>query len=370
MRPVKTIQTRNVRLLTSMITAFAMVLVALMLSACGSSEASMQAEAEIETPEAVPVEAASVAVGQVEATYGATAVLSAVDETDVRSRTPGEIAEIMVEEGDRVREGQVLARIDAPRLALELKRAEAELAKTQRDLQRQQALLDAGLTSPDAYDQVRYAYRQQQTAFEMAELELSRATIEAPFDGIVASRYVKRGNTVEPETALFRIVDLSRLEASFQIPQHERDRVRVGQTVRMQLDALPEHVFEAEVARISPVVDARTGTYSVTVSADSVAAPLRPGMFARLDVVYETHPQALLIPEAALLTEDKRHSVFVIDDEGRAQRRTVETGIRDGGRIEILSGLEPGERIVVLGQSGLREGTLVAAVDEAETPSV
>ncbi|MBS7455989.1 efflux RND transporter periplasmic adaptor subunit [Coralloluteibacterium stylophorae] len=339
----------------------------LLLSACGGSDEKAAdaasetpaagAEAPAAQPEAVPVETARAAEREIAASYTTTAALEAPGEAQVVAKTSGVLLELMAEEGDRVKRGQVLARIDPDRPRLEVARTEAAMRKLEANYARSQQLADKRLVSADANEQLRYDLASARAAWEMAKLELSYTQIEAPIDGVIAQRMVKRGNLIQLNSALFRIVDDSRLDAVLNVPERELAILEPGQTVLLRADALPGEVFEGKVDRISPVIDAGSGTFRVTCAFDAGQA-LRPGMFGRVEVIYDRRDDVLTIPRSALLEEGGEPAVFVVRD-GKAVRTPVEIGHSGSDYVEVRSGVEAGASVVTAGKLAIRDGAAV-----------
>jgi membrane fusion protein (multidrug efflux system) len=161
----------------------------------------------------------------------------------------------------------------------------------------------------------------------------------------------------------FKITDTRQLVAYLSIPQTELAKISAGDTAEVRVDAMPEIEFSATIARISPTIDPRNGTFKATVYIENQDGELAPGMFGRFNIAYEKHADALLIPAAALLEEDNDIVVYVVTD-GSASRREIEIGIQSDGFVEVLSGLEKADQIVVTGQNGLRDGAKVLASNE------
>lgn len=340
----------------------------LVLSACGGGETGPGADAEVGTPaagadaaeaqaEAVPVETARADEREIAASYTTTAALEAPGEAQVVAKTSGVLLELMAEEGDRVKRGQILARIDPDRPRLEVARTEAAMRKLEANYARSQQLADKRLVSADANEQLRYDLASARAAWEMAKLELSYTNIEAPIDGVIAQRMVKRGNLIQLNSALFRIVDDSRLDAVLNVPERELAILEPGQTVLLRADALPGQVFEGRVDRVSPVIDAGSGTFRVTCAFDAGQA-LRPGMFGRIEVIYDQRDDVLTVPRSALLEEGGEPAVFVVRD-GKAVRTPIEIGYAGSEFVEIRSGLASGDSVVTAGKLAIRDGATV-----------
>lgn len=333
---------------------------ALLLSGCGVGEAAVVAEEAAPEPPAVPVEVTGVARGDVEATYSVTAVLEAEVESRITSRVQGDVLAILVEEGDLVSAGQLLARLDTRRIELQARRIQANVDRISNELQRAHGLYAQGLISEEEYDRLRFDLQATRAELESVLLDESYAEIRAPVAGIVSQRAIKLGNHLMPGDHAFTVTQLDTIEARVQVPQNEQGRIAAGQTVRLGFDALPGRVFSGTVERVNPVIDSTTGTFSVIVVPDAEAGELMPGMFGRVDIVYDQHEDALLVPAYALRQEDDLQLLYVVQD-GIAQRREVQLGYRQDGHVEVLSGVAEGESIVILGQEQINDGTRVTA---------
>ncbi len=354
----------------------------LALAACGgnqdqkdSTEGDQQAQAK-DVPKdkdgkpieivKVPVEVAKASRSAVTAAFQGTANLVPEAEADVVTKTSGVVLQIMVEEGDRVQAGQVLARLDSDRQRLALKQSEANLRKLENDFKRQEELIGRKLISQDVFDRSRYDLDTQRASYEIAKLELSYAEIRAPIGGVVSKRMVKVGNLIQLNQPLFKIDDFDPLEAMINVPEREMRLIQAAQPVQMLVDALPGAVFTGSVARVSPVVDASTGTFRVVAQFKDDSGQLRSGMFGRVRIVYDQRADALVVPRSALVGDDKDASVFVVESDV-AKRRKVKLGYADGGQVEVVDGIAEGEQVVTLGQAALRDGAKVQVIN-SEAP--
>lgn len=316
----------------------------------------------------VAVEVASATRRPITATYNATAALEAPNEAQVVAKTSGVLLRLLVEEGDRVEAGQVLAMIDAERPQLEVRRAEALLRKLEAELARSKELYERKLVAADLYEKIRYDVATQRAVYDMAELELSYTNITATISGVVAQRMAKVGNLIQINSPLFRIVDTSRLEATLNVPERELSTMRVGAPVKVQLDALAGAVFEGRIDRISPVVDAGSGTFRV-ICAFAPDARLRPGLFGRLSVVLDRRDDVLTVPRTALLEGESETAVYRVAD-GKALRTPVQVGYLAGDVAEIRAGLEAGDQVVTTGKVTLRDGAAVEVIGGASVAPV
>ncbi len=349
----------------------ALLAFALLLAACQQADdaetvaqeetATEEAQEEDETPP-VPVETSLPERGDIYAVYAGTAAIEAFAEADVIARVAGEVREILVEEGDEVSEGQILARLDGDRLRLELNESAARLRRLQRDFERNVNLREQGLISEGDFDRIRFDLEALQAEHNLASLELDYTQIRAPIDGVISERYIKLGNTLSVDDPTFRVTSLDPLVAYLFVPEREFQNIRAGQPVGLDIDALDGPPIIASVTRVSPIVDPVTGTFKITIEIYDDERRIKPGMFARIGVVYDTHVNALQVPRSALVEDLGETSVFVVED-GIAIRRIVETGFSDTGMIEIVSGIEDGDEIITAGQVGLQPDARVEIIN-------
>ena len=323
---------------------------------------------EEKAPEPVPVEVASVDRGTVNAVYVGTASLEADGEAQVKAKVGGEIIRLLVEEGDVVKAGQPLAKIDAERLRLELARAKANVDKVAQDYQRNIELHNKGLLPAGIFEGQRYDLDALKASYELTRLELSYTTIRAPISGVVSERSIKLGNNVNVGESVFTITDLDPLLAYLYVPEQDFQKLKSKQRVNLLVDALPGKPFIGSIARVSPVVDPATGTFKVTIEVSDESKVLKPGMFGRLSIVYDTFENAVLLPRGAVVESDGRPSVFVAEGE-TARQQLITTGHVSGQNIQVIDGLIGNELVVVIGQNGLKDNGPIKIVGGAEPDS-
>ncbi|MEX0976160.1 MAG: efflux RND transporter periplasmic adaptor subunit [Woeseia sp.] len=330
------------------------------LAGCNVGEAKSAKSITAESTTALPVETTTSYRSDIYATYETTAAIGADAEAVVSARVRGEVAELHIEEGESVTEGQLLARLDGERLRIEVRQAKARLEMSTREYERLGRLQERGLVSTAVVESLKFELDALKAAYDLIRLEYSYTSIRAPIAGVVSSRDVKLGTQVAPGTSLFRITGTSRLVAYLLIPQSELSRISAGNEALVTVDALPEQTIRARIARISPTVDMRNGTFRVTAHIDNNDGRLAPGMFGRFSIAWEKHANAVLLPSAAILREDNDNIVYVVDG-GTASRRSVTLGIESLGQVQILDGIDENEVVVLSGQGGLRDGVKVLA---------
>lgn len=362
------------------------------LTACGGGDPAKDAT----TQAAIPVEVAAAAHQGVTANYSGTATLEAVGEAQVVAKTSGILLKLLVEEGMRVEKGQLLAQLDDDAARNKLAQASATLKKAQAAFDKAEKGIAKNLIPRSDFDRDKYDLETQKAVVAGSAIDLSYTRILAPISGVIAKRSVKLGNLVQINQTLFQIVDMEPLQAVLNVPERDLDTLKAGQPVHLRVDALPDKKFEGTVARIAPVVDAASGTFRATCEFRDSTQTLKPGMFGRIDVVYDQRHNALVVPRSALVEEDGESSVFVIEPAPKkpaadvkpvkgkpgeavaaenekpvaplfvAKRRTVKTGYSDGDRIEVRDGLADGERVITIGRNAVRDGTEVTVLVPVE----
>lgn len=335
-----------------------------LLSGCGVGEAKLTAAAGV-SPAPMPVETAVSYRSDIFATFATTATIEADADAPVPARVAGQVVELLVEEGDRVAAGQLLARLDGERLRLEMQQAKAKLEMSTRELQRFRRLAERGLVSAAAVEGLAFEREALAAAFELMRLQYEYTGIRAPIDGVVSSRDIKLGTQVTAGAPTFRVTGTTKLVVHLLIPQTELSRISAGDDADLRVDAIPGRRFKATISRISPTIDPRNGTFRATAYIDNSDGSLAPGMFGRFAIAYEKHSAALLVPDIAVLREDNENVVYVVKD-GSAARRRVQLGIEANGLVEIVDGLEEREKVVVSGHGSLRDGSKVMAGNAAD----
>ena len=338
---------------------------AILISACGQQGPESETTENEEETVAIPVEVDKPTRGDIVAVYSGTAPIEAYAEADVIAKVAGEIREILVEEGDDVTRGQVLARLDGERLRLELNQSAANLRKLQRDFERNTDLKEKGLISSGDFDKIRYDMEALEASFNLAKLELDYTQIRAPIDGVISDRYVRLGNNIAANEPAFRVTSFDPLVAYMHVPEREYRNIAKDQIVSIDIDALQGQRIIATVTRVSPIVDPQTGTFKITIEISDEAQRIKPGMFGRISIVYDQHANVLQIPRSAILEDSGETSVFVVED-GKAIRRLIQTGYSNSGMIEISKGLNDDDSVVTVGQVGLKNDADVTIINALE----
>lgn len=320
------------------------------------------------------VEVVSVKTARLQDDAQAVGSLRSRQSVTLKPETAGRVSRIAFADGATVRRGQLLVQLDDTLQRAELSQAQAQLSIARANLKRNEELLAQNFVAARVVDESRAALQVAEAQVDLAQARMQRMRITAPFDGTLGLRSINLGQYVKDGDELVNLEDTSKLTVDFRLPERYQNRLAPGQGVQVQLDALPGKRYDARVIAIDPLLDANGR--SISVRAEMPAAPgdgLRPGMFARVLVVFSVDDRALVVPEEALVPQGGRQFVYVIDEQGqgdarkRVSRRVeVELGVRRGAEVQITQGLKAGDTVVVAGQQRLqRDGTAVRVVDMA-----
>ncbi len=334
-----------------------------LLTGCGNSSNANGQENAAEEVIAIPVETSTVMLGKVSAAYEGTASLEAEETAVVVAKNTGVVLDILVEEGDVVKAGQVMARLEDDRFKLEAERTKATLQQMENALKRADEMYSRKLISSDEYERTRFDAESQRAIFKLAALDLDHTEIRAPIGGVISERMVKTGNLVTENQAVFRIDDFDPLLAVLFVPERELNTLRKNHPVAISVDAFPDEIFTGSVLRISPVIDPATGTFKVTAQIDDDSNRLKPGLFGRVRIIYDTRENVPLISKDAVVSEDGNYTTYVVSTDQSVARRTIRVGYEEHGMLEVLSGLESGETVVTAGKASLRDGALIEVIE-------
>lgn len=356
--------------------------------AAGDSEASESGAAEAAEAaqaaenETVPVEVAALTTGPIEEVLRFSTNLEAEQSVGVYSQAARQVEELRVEEGDRVEKGQVLLRLQDDEQQNELAKVEGQLAKARREYERQENLWAEKLIPEQAFNDATYEFEQLDLALEEARRQLSYTVVRAPIAGTVTRRLVGLGDQVTVNQHLFDLVDFDTLVARVYVPEKELSKLDAGLPARIVAPALGGAEYAGEVIRLAPIVDPRSGTVKVTVGIPDWQG-LRPGLYVDVSLVTDVHAEAVLVPKRALVYDQDRVYAYRLVEaapgEGAGstqgdeadgpqgptvERILVEPLLEDKEHVEPAGGsLAPGDRVVIAGQAGLKDGTVVRVLD-------
>jgi RND family efflux transporter MFP subunit len=306
-----------------------------------------------------------------------TGVIEAWQTINVTPEVGGRIANINVEEGDKVRKGQLLAELDTRATRLQLEQADASVAVAQanyndakKNMERMERLIKENAVSEQQYEKIKLAFEsaeaqldQAKAALNLSKFNLDVSIMEAPFDGVVASKNAEVGDVINPmmggfspNSGVLTLMDFSRVKIEADVSQEDVIRITKGQPASMSISAIPGRSFSGRVSVVNLTADPMTKKFHVEVTADNPDFELRPNTFGEITIEVSSHEDALVVPQKAIL-ENKY--VFVVNEDNTVRRQEVSLGLENTDMVEILSGVQIGDRVVVEGSYGLDNGTKI-----------
>jgi membrane fusion protein, multidrug efflux system len=313
----------------------------------------------------VPVNVMAIATGPISSYISATANLVAENEVKIIGEADGRVTQLLVDEGDFVQKGQTLAVLNKDDAEILLAKATVRSDNASVAYNRAREMFQKELMSKGDFEKTEM--EKSVAEQEMAEVRwrLSKTTIRAPFAGRVTDRKIQAGSHVRVGEELFTITDYDPLIALIYLPETDVLALSEGREVRLSLKADESVTFQGKISQISPVVDTATGTVKVKVEAIQPPKMARPGSFVSVNIVRETRGDALLIPRQAVIRELRDAHVFVMDGD-KAVKRSVELGIEEGANVQVLSGVEAGDKVITAGQGALKDGSPVKVLDDTQ----
>jgi len=306
-----------------------------------------------------------------------TGVIEAWQTMNVMPEVGGRIAKIYVDEGQRVQKGQLLAELDTRATRLQMEQAEAGVAvaqanynDAQKNMERMERLIKENAVSEQQYEKIKLAFEsaeaqldQAQAALNLAKYNLDVSIMEAPFSGVVASKNAEVGDVINPmmggfspTSGVVTLMDFSRVKIEVDVSQQDVVRIDKGQPAFMLVSALPGRTFPGRVSVVNLTADPSTKKFHVEVTAENPDLFLRPNTFGEITIEVSSHEDALVVPQNAIL-EDRY--VFVVNEDNTVKRQEVSIGIENTDMVEILSGIQLGDRVVVEGSYGLDDGAKI-----------
>jgi membrane fusion protein, multidrug efflux system len=314
--------------------------------------------------EMVPVETALVRRGPISAFLTFNTTLETEAMVDVYPQTTGQVEAILVEEGKLVQEGDALLKIEDRELRVDMEESRANFEQLERNFARTQDLFTRKLVNAQDFETQKNALELARLRYERARLRHAYTTVRAPFSGVVASREAQVGARVSANSRLFSLVKLDDTVAKVFVPGRYLPVVAENQPAVVTSEFLPDRTFRGWVKRISPVIDPKSGTFKVTVGVRGERpGDLPPGLFVNVRIITDTRPEAVLVAKRAVVYEGGERYVFALVND-RVVKRKLAAGYEDPEHVEALSGFEVGTPVVVLGQSGLKDGSLARSVNQ------
>jgi RND family efflux transporter MFP subunit len=308
------------------------------------------------------VETAAVERGSIAREIEVSGTVEPLRSVGVNAQSAGALVAVNVEEGSYVQRGAVMARLDAREVEAQVESARASWEVARDAFARAQQLRERQVITQAEYDAARAAEAAARASLDQLRTRVGYAVVRAPASGVVTEKLVEVGGVVGAQTRLFTIAEVSTLVTRVGVSELDVGSLRTGQTARVMLDAYPGQPFDGRIRRIFPSADPATRLVPVEVALTGEAATAaRPGFLARVSFALGARDGVLLVPASAVVGQAGAQQVFVVVD-GKAERRTVETGLSSEGRVEIVSGLQEGEAVVITGSNNVRNNADVRVV--------
>lgn len=312
-------------------------------------------------PRGVPVKVATVQRDTLREQINAVGTLLANESVIIRPELDGRIDEIHFTEGQSVARGAKLVTMDYAETAAQVAAAEAEVTLNRQRLERAQELQKKRFISEQALDEARENLNAALARLAERKARLDKLVIRAPFDGVAGVRQVSPGAYVNKGQDIARLEGIGTLKLDFRVPEIYLRRIREGQKVGVVVDAYPGERFEGTIYAVEPAVDEQTRTVLLRAKVPNPGVRLKPGMFARVSLQLGERPNALTVPEQAIVPRGDGNYVFKVAD-GKAQLTRVELGLRQPGVVEVTAGLDAGDAVVTDGQLKIRDGGAVTVI--------
>jgi membrane fusion protein (multidrug efflux system) len=281
------------------------------------------------------------------------------------AETRGKIEWEGVKEGDAVRKRQELIRIDTSLIRAQLDQAEAHERLAIQEFERAQKLSSKGIATDQALDKTKADHDVASASVRLIRTQLEKSVVYAPIDGVVDKLLKDENEFVDVGAALVRVVDIRKVKVRAGIPERDVPFFSKGNRVTLALDALAGRDFQGTIYRIGTTADPATLTFSSEIEVDNPDGLIKPGMIARVTLVRKTLPDSIAIPIFAVLSvENQRH--VLVEDQGVARVRAIETGIVQGNSVQVTRGLAAGDRLIVVGQRDLKDGDAVKVLEVLE----
>lgn len=350
------------------VTILAALAIAVLASGCGSKSDATAGQqkpapqAAAPKPAGLPVRAVPVQIGKVSDEVTAVGTLLAEESVIIRPEIDGRIVGLHFQEGQVVSAGARLVTIDSSEYEAQAAAVRADLKTEEQRLARSRELHQQNFISKDALDVQMGNVDRLKARLDEAESRVAKTVIRAPFSGTVGLRLVSPGAYVKAGDDIVRLESTGNIKADFRIPETFMSKLRPNQDVAIRLDAYPGEEFRGRVYAVEPVVDERTRTILMRARVPNPSNKLKPGMFVRVVVTLENRQNAITVPEQSIWPQGQDNYVFKVV-EGKAVLTKIRIGNRQPGRVEIVSGLQPGDTVVTEGQIKLRDGTPVTVMD-------
>lgn len=320
-------------------------------------EDTLAASATEQVQSGIPVEVIKTAPLEMNNTINVTGSILANESVELTSELTGKISRIYFKEGDKVQKGDVLVRIDDEELRAQLEKLKHTKRLYEEVESRMAQLLERDAISQEEYDIALTESRTSAADIKVLEAQIAKATIRAPFTGIIGLRYVSEGSYISPSVRIANLYSIEPAKVEFSVPGRYSQVVSAGDQIRFLTEGDSE-VFTGQVYAIEPQIDPVTRTLLVRALSPNKDRKLIPGQFVRISLTLENKQNAIMVPTMAIVPEADEHLVYVVKD-GKAVSQKVNIGFRGAQDVEVVSGLSAGDSVIVAGIQLVKEGSAV-----------
>ena len=309
------------------------------------------------------VDAFVTSTGVLENRIVTTGTVRANESVDLVSEASGKITQIHFREGSAVGKGQLLVKINDADLQAQLERAKVRLSLAEKKEARNRQLLERGSISQQEYDLALNEAQVLEAELRVIQAQIDKTEIRAPFDGVIGLRYVSEGSFISPQTRIGLLQSLNPVKIDFTIPEKYAGRVRAGDEITFRVAGLGQS-FRGEVYAVEPSVRQETRSLQLRALSPNRDRALLPGAFADVELLIDRIDDALVVPSIAVMPELNGKKVFLFEG-GKVTPRSVDTGIRTDETVQVVSGISPGDTVIVSGIQMVRPGqpVKVASID-------
>jgi membrane fusion protein (multidrug efflux system) len=303
----------------------------------------------------IPVTAVVVEPKKLDNKIQVTGAVQANESLEIRSEISGKVTSINFEEGQRVRKGELLLTINDEELIAQLEKLKYSKQLREESEYRQRMLLEKEAISQEEYDQALTELNTARADIRLIEAQIAKSRLRAPFNGIIGLRYVSEGSYITPQTTIATFSNIDPAKIEFSIPGKYSNDVQVGNLIEFQTES-SDDMYQGEIYAIEPQIDPETRTLRMRAISPNKDRRLLPGQFARVDLILDREDNAILVPSQAVIPEMNGHKVFVVNN-GKAEARSVEVGIRTNLEVEIRNGISPQDTVVTSGLLQIKPGS-------------
>jgi membrane fusion protein (multidrug efflux system) len=354
-------------LLIGVALAVAAVIAATQIAAIRNLFSDKPPAAAVKAAAPISVDVAAVTTGAVTTRINSVGSLLADKSVTIQPEIAGIVAQVGFSEGSKVQANDILIELDSTILSAELARAEATLALQQQNYSRALTLAAQGSGTTRARDEATAALSTARAELQLSKARLEKATIRAPFAGIVGLSTVTPGRFVAVGERIVNLESINPIKVDFRIPENFLSQLKIGQTIAVTVDAFPNAAFQGTVYAMDPLVDVNGRAVKLRARIANEDGGLKPGLFARVALTLQERPNAMLVPEAALVPQGNDQFVYRVQD-GKVQLIKIRTGERRDAQVEVLEGLAVGDLVVVAGQQKLFQDAAVKIEKTLQPP--